>query len=189
MLTLYSSEIIDTYLRKRTSESDFAAWLYQNKEFEEKLPSETYLEIISLEFSNKEVSYDLKKLLDPFINYAELHKKQITELLSNVLNHIGSPTNVFWNLHELAMKGYDFLGDNHSIGNLNEMGKSILGLLDVRLPNSSDKERWELIENVDQEFFESAKEIISKLESNKIRLLGTKRIGNYNQESFNYLEE
>lgn len=189
MLTLDSSEMIDAYLRERISESNFASWLYQNKELEEKLPAETYLELISLDYSEKGNRYDVKKLIEPFINYAELHKKQIIELLNKILNHDGSPSNILWNLYGLAMKGYEFLGDNHSVGNLNEMRKSILWLLDARLPNSSDKEKWELIENIDQELFESAKEIISKLESNKIKLLGTKIVVNYNQESFNYLEE
>jgi hypothetical protein len=189
MLTLTTSEVIDAYLRQIMNQSEFADWLYRSKELEEKLPAEIYLELINLDYSEKENRYDVKKLIDPFINYAELHKKQIIELLNNILNHHGSPSSILWDLYGLAMKGYWFLGDNHAVGNLNEMGKSILWLLDARLPNSSDKERWELIENVDKELFESAKEIISKLESTKIRLLGTKTIGNYNQESFNYLAE
>jgi len=55
----------------------FEQWVYANKQIANDIPDSIYTDLICIDFSSKDVHCEINKLVEPFIDYAGVHKAEI----------------------------------------------------------------------------------------------------------------
>jgi len=107
-------EIENSFFRFLAGElalQEFEQWLYSTSEIEDYLGKPAYLDLISFDFQQPAVNYELSKLIYKHITKAQFHNWQIKRLLKNLLDGNPDPVDVFEKLYNMYCKGYGFLRD------------------------------------------------------------------------------
>lgn len=149
MLNIEFSTKIDSFFNDKVSVSDFECWIHENYSLEQELGETLYLDLISLNYKNQNIKYQLKELIGHLINYESLHKIQILEILNNLKNHEGNAKSHIHQLYQYAIIGNDFLAETTVIANYDEQGKSILYFFYKK----EESQYWDIIHKFDNTFF------------------------------------
>jgi len=170
--------------------NDFEQWLYANKELENLLNPEDYLDLISLSFKKSGAKYELWNLLKKHIDLGEFETYKMLELLNEAKRKTKRLPYILMEFYHLYCKGYDFLQD--------------LGLgigLEVQVPSlkNTTAETWdeltseqqkELLDSFSPKLEECIEQVLFWLETRKIILTGKQdEIGHYDYEDLRTEEE
>jgi len=187
LMRLETTKILSSFFEdKNKSISEFEEWLYTNPQLENELGDDIYTDLISLDFNDNSIRTYVKELVDPILDYAQLHRKEILETLGGLINKSSKPLEGIKDLFNWAEKGYMFLATNETIANLGEQGKSIVHSID----NDMDKEtQWNKLLMNDVNFIDEMILIKEKIERNSIIFTGKKESGNLFGDQFNYTEK
>lgn len=121
-------EIRDAFHRVLTKElpvADFEAWVYTTPELDDFLGEEEYFELISLNYKEKRAHANLKKLLDNYVDWQQVHDAELRQTLQNLIDN-ATPDDVlealvtsynwycagYYFLENVAAD-YGFLADTH----------------------------------------------------------------------------
>lgn len=96
-------------LTDRITTNDFEQWLYKNEQFDKELPNNLYLDLISLNYSNKYVINELHELLDDYVQLYKFKKYEIMEYLQSIIKKDENCGNSILMTYELYCDGYSFL--------------------------------------------------------------------------------
>ena len=94
---------------------EFEVWLYANKNLDNILNPEDYLELISLGYKSSTAKYDLAKLLEPLVDKGEYEKWKLLKMLAKALQRDKELPQLLMSFYDLYCKGYSFL-DNLGLG-------------------------------------------------------------------------
>lgn len=94
---------------------EFEAWVYGNKELENLLSPELYLDLISCGYHHKESRYELTEILEKIIDPASYEKWRLERLLDQALDKTDRLPEILIQFYELYCQGYGFL-DNLGLG-------------------------------------------------------------------------
>jgi hypothetical protein len=116
---ILSNEEMETYyfrfLNGEISLEDFEQWLYATPELETYLGETAYFELVSFNFHQPAVKYELFKLLDIYTTPAEFYTWQLKQLLKSLsdslLDNTLDQVEVFEGLYNMYSKGYYLLSD------------------------------------------------------------------------------
>ena len=185
-MRIETAKILTAFIGNRSSLiSDFEQWIYSNSSLEEELGSEIYTDLITLNFKDTSIRDRVKELVDPIIDYADLHKNEILTIVEGLIFQIIKPLKGIRQLYSLAEKGYIFLGEIDVIGNFGEQGKSIMHLIDNKMNNEL---QWDILLKNEPNFINDLTQLKVKLETNRIALTGKKEVVKYCGEQFKYEE-
>jgi len=169
---------------------DFEQWVYANKELENLLNPDDYLDLISLNFKKSGAKYELWNLLKKYIDLGEFETYKMLELLNKAKRKTERLPYILMEFYHLYCNGYDFLQD--------------LGLgigLEVQVPSlkNTTAEAWdeltieqqkELLDSFSPKLEECIEQVLFWLETRKIILTGKQdEIGHYHYEDFRTEEE
>lgn len=181
-----TAKILTTFFENRNSSiSDFENWVYSNSSLEDDLGSGVFTDLISLNFNDLSIRVKVKELVDPIIDYADLHKNEILTVIEELISKSIEPLNGIKKLYALAEKGYVFLGSIDVIGNFGEQGKSIVHSIDKEMDKES---QWNKILIIEPNLLHELTQLKEKIETNKIVLTGEKEVLKYYGEQFKYIE-
>ncbi|WP_282055404.1 hypothetical protein [Maribacter luteus] len=168
-MKIETTKILSSFIFKHIDSKEFEEWIYSNENLEDELGNELYLELVSINFKDKDAYSKVIDLLEDRINLGSLHKSEIIELINQIDKKTIHPLKGISKLHRLAELGYLFLGRIDLIGNFGEQGKSLVHILDA----SMDKEsQWSKLNQIDSNFIVDLKVIKNKLENGSIKLTG-----------------
>lgn len=186
-MRIETAKLLTSFIEnKDCSISEFEQWVYTNSELEKELGTDNYTDLISLNFNDDSIRLNVKEIVDPILNYAELHKTEILELIQELIIKSRKPLDGIRQLNKWAEKGYLFLGSIESIGNFGEQGKSIV----YSLNDEMDKEsQWNKLQKVDSYFINDLTMIKEKIETNRIIFTGEREVIKYYGEQFKYEEK
>jgi len=125
-----TTEIFLDYLDSKISSIDFERYLYSTQTLESELGEEIYLELISINYKQRDSRSAVSNLISPFLNYGEIHKSMIINTIDNILS---KKVNILDGISELngwPWKGYTFLGEIEIIASIGEAGKSVIHIID-----------------------------------------------------------
>ncbi|RYZ20467.1 MAG: hypothetical protein EOO10_23200 [Chitinophagaceae bacterium] len=94
---------------------EFEQWLYADKQFENILSYEDYLDLISYGYKEPAAKYGLFKLLEKHIDKGEYEKWRLLRLLHRALLRDSDLPQILMNFYDLYYKGYGFF-NNLGIG-------------------------------------------------------------------------
>lgn len=91
--------------------SEFEQWLYADKELEQYMSAEDYLEIISLDYREKSTKYALWKLLKTQIDIGDFETYKLLRLLREAKQKNKRLPAILAEFYDLYCRGYEFLRD------------------------------------------------------------------------------
>jgi len=151
----------------------FESWIYSYEDLESILNEEDYIELISLNFNNRYIKYEIQKILDRYIDYSKFEKKRVLSLLYIALESRNDLPDALRSFYYMYCDGYYFFED--------------LGLgygLTCQVPPSNycaetweelnDKEQNEIINSFYPYVERDIKRAINWIERDKIILTGIK---------------
>lgn len=186
-MKLETAEILSRFVDKENSSvPGFEQWVYSNPGLESDLGPGVYSELIALDFSDKSIRVNVKRIVDPILAYADLHKLQLLSLIDGLVSKSIAPLKGIRDLNVWANKGYLFLGSIELVGNFGEQGKSIVHLIDESM---NDNTQWNKTIEADPNFLDELASIKDKIESGRIVLTGEKEELKYYGEQFKYEEK
>ncbi|WP_022825833.1 hypothetical protein [Hymenobacter norwichensis] len=97
-------------LAKKMSVTDFEQWVYATPTLETIMSEDDYLGLITLNYKSNWAFYELEKLLKPYVDRGEMHKRELLELLHTLADG-GSSDDILAALlatFNLFCKGYSF---------------------------------------------------------------------------------
>lgn len=94
---------------------EFENWLYADKNLENILRPEDYLELISLGYKSSTAKYDLAELLERLIDKGEYETWRLLNMLTKALQRSRELPHLLMSFYDLYCKGYSFL-DNLGLG-------------------------------------------------------------------------
>ncbi len=90
--------------------AEFEQWLYQQSTALEGAFGEAgYLALVSLDFSKRDIYYQLAHLLKPHIDMCEYETWRLRELLTTFLSQEGDSQQLLYEIYKLYCQGLDFL--------------------------------------------------------------------------------
>lgn len=184
-MDLRISKILSDYLNGKIKNLDFEKWIYSEGSLENQLGEELYIEVVSLDFKDKSIRHNIEKLVDSKIDYGNLHKQEIIELIDNTLGKRIPLMNSLYSFYDWLTKGYNFFGEINVIGNFGEQGKSIAHIIDESM---SENKKWGKLLYEEPEFLPHIIEIKDKLITGKIILTGERKISQIIKNQYNYTE-
>lgn len=101
------------FLAKKLTVAEFEAWVYNAPELETEVSEDDYLALLTLNYKTPSASYELQKLLVPYIDQAEVQRRQLLEILETIAKG-GPPDSVLaaiistWDWY---LNGYGFLDE------------------------------------------------------------------------------
>ena len=113
-MTLSIDEIENSFFQFLAGElplQEFEQWLYSTPEIESYLGKPAYLEVISFNFRQPAVNYELSKIIYKHIVKTKFDTWQIKRLLKSLLDGTQDAVEVFEKLYDMYGKGYWFLDD------------------------------------------------------------------------------
>ena len=187
LMRIETAKLLTSFIEnKDCSISEFEQWVYTNSELEKELGTDNYTDLISLNFNDDSIRLNVKEIVDPILNYAELHKTEILELIQELIIKSRKPLDGIRQLNKWAEKGYLFRGSIEWIGNFGEQGKWIV----YSLSDEMDKEsQWNKLQKVDSYFINDLTMIKEKIETNRIIFTGEREVIKYYGEQFKYEEK
>lgn len=165
--------------------SNFEQWVYSNSSLEEELGSDIYTDLISLNFKDGSIRVRVKELVEPILDYAEIHKNEILTIVKELIFQTIKPLKGIRQLYTLAEKGYVFLGAIDVIGNFGEQGNSIVHSIDNEM---NMKLQWDILLKIEPSFINDLTQLKEKLETNRIVVTGKKEVVKNYGGQFKYEE-
>jgi hypothetical protein len=185
MLSIESSLTFDEYLQDKRTVSDLEKWIYSNGQLEIELPGDIYSDLISLNYSDKDIKNKITQTIESSIDYSSVHKKRIIDLIDLLLNRKGNVEKLLHEIYSLAGLGYHFLGRIDVIGNLGEQGKSIIHIIS----KLTEQEKWDKLFSIEPTFLNDIREMKNKLLNGDIEITGQFETGLYGQRYFIFTEK
>lgn len=184
-LSLEPSLTFDEYLQDQKTVNELEKWIYSNGQLENELPGDVYLDLISLNYSDKDIKNKIAQTIEAYIDYSSVHKKRIIDLIDMLLNKQGDIEQLLKEIYSLAELGYHFLGRVDAIGNLGEQGKSIF----LIISKLTGREKWDKLLSAEPTFFNDIRAIKMMLLNGDIEITGQYEKGFYGQRYFIYNEK
>lgn len=94
---------------------DFERWLYSKKELEQLLDSDTYIDLISLNFKDRHVKHEMGKIIDPFLNFGKFEERKLRKILTDLIDRNDDFAKSLIDTYDLYCSGYNFF-DNLGLG-------------------------------------------------------------------------
>jgi hypothetical protein len=95
--------------------ADFEKWLYSKKELERLLDSDTYIDLISLNFKDRHVKHEMGKLMDPFLDFGKFEERKLRRTLNDLIERTDDFAKSLIDTYYLYCSGYNFF-DNLGLG-------------------------------------------------------------------------
>lgn len=102
-------------LNDELSIESFEQWVYKTKKLEACFDPTDYIEFISLNFKDRHVIHEMKKIIDKYLDYGEFEKRKIDKILSELINNNDDFAKSLIATYDLYCDGYGFL-DNIGLG-------------------------------------------------------------------------
>jgi hypothetical protein len=93
----------------------FEQWVYKTKELETYFGQTDYLEFISLNFKDRHIIHEMKKIVDKYLDYGEYEKRKINKILADLTSKNDDFAKSLIATYDLYCHGYGFL-DNIGMG-------------------------------------------------------------------------
>ena len=173
------------FLNCQIALTDFEQWVYETLSLEEVLNSNDYLELISLDFTQRHEKYYLdcreriNQIIEKYISLAEYETWKLKRLLNNFLNRKGNLVKILEQFYDLYCQGYGFL-DNLGLGYglnfscyLSEINEPNFRYFFPKTLTAAEIEREikqkvnDILPEVDREI----KKVLSWLEQGKIKII------------------
>ncbi|PQJ12605.1 hypothetical protein CJD36_002340 [Flavipsychrobacter stenotrophus] len=159
---------------------DFEQWLYADKEIENYLTEDDYLDLISLNFKKSGAKYELWELLKKHIDLGEFETYKMLRLLKDAQEKNNNLPEILMDFYDLYCRGYNFLDD---------LGMGFGLALEVPMVRNINAETWDeltptqqqnLLDSFSPRLEKSIENAINWLETGKIILTGKiDEIGHY----------
>ncbi|MBI3258752.1 MAG: hypothetical protein HYZ54_04645 [Ignavibacteriae bacterium] len=177
-------------LNNEISIEEFEAWLYDNKEVEETLPLNEYVDLISFNYKKKGDYYELSNLLKKHIDVSEYETYRILILLKEAQQKTDRLPYLLLEFSDLYYNGYEFLQVLGQVFGLYIDEPYMSGFGDYTLDELSDEHKKELLLSFSDEFDKEIVKVIDWIETKKIFLLGYQDEDNeYKYQDFRPEEE
>lgn len=170
--------------------AEFEQWLYADKEVEQHVPPDDYLDLIAFNFKKKGATYELRDLLKKHIDTGAFETFKMLQLLKKAQQKTLQLPYILMEFYELYCKSYTFLQD---------LGLGIGLAIAVPQVQNTTADSWEeLTDHQQQELLDSwapdmekcMHQVINWLETKKIILTGTQdETGHYNYVDVRTTEE
>ncbi|MCB9043279.1 MAG: hypothetical protein H6554_05895 [Chitinophagales bacterium] len=95
----YSNEI---------SIADFEEWLYSKNELEQFLDYDTYIKLVSLNFKDRNVKYEMGKIINPFLDLGKFEERKLRKVLTDIINRTDDFAKSLIETYNLYCMGYCF---------------------------------------------------------------------------------
>lgn len=102
-------------LNDELSIEKFEQWIYKTKELETYFGQADYLEFISLNFKDRHIIHEMKKIVDKYLDFGEFEKRKINKVLVDLTSKNEDFAKSLIATYELYCDGYGFL-DNIGMG-------------------------------------------------------------------------
>ena len=102
-------------LNGELSIESFEQWVYKTKELEACFNQADFIEFISLNFKDRHVIQEMKKIVDQYLDFGEFEKSKIDKILSDLICRNEDFTKSLIATYDLYCDGYGFL-DNIGMG-------------------------------------------------------------------------
>ena len=151
--------------------SRFKEWVYSNKELEEILNPEEYLELISLNYEIPSSLYKAKKILIRQIDIGKYYEWFLRQILQKIIDRPSDVNTYIEQCYDLYCRGFGFL-DNLGIS---------YGLLIKVPPSNYNADNWNeltsseqsnLIDHLYPAVAEEAKKVLDWFDNGKIVIIG-----------------
>jgi hypothetical protein len=147
----------------RSALDRFEQWIYATDILEEILGAEDYLNLISLDFTNRSTRHDLIKIIDRYIHLGEYQRWKLSELLHRFISLDGDLRSSLWEFYELYCDGFYFL----DVLGL-EYGLTLIDYGEENWQNSTIEQRERLLANLLPGALREAQKVIDWLDTGKI---------------------
>lgn len=102
-------------LNDEVSIESFEQWVYKTKELEAFFEPSDFIEFISLNFKDRHLKHEMKKIVDKYLDYGEFEKRKIDKVLNDLMNKNEDFAKSLIATYDLYCDGYGFL-DNIGLG-------------------------------------------------------------------------
>ncbi|OAQ38506.1 hypothetical protein A5893_13860 [Pedobacter psychrophilus] len=102
-------------LNDELSIENFEHWVYETKELEFFFEQDDYLDFISLDFKDRHIIHEMKKIVDKYLNYGEYEKRKINRILADLISKNDDFSKSLIAAYDMYCDGYEFL-DNIGMG-------------------------------------------------------------------------
>ena len=164
-----TTKILSSYIFKRIDSQEFEEWIYSNENVENEIGSDLYIQLISINYKDKDAYPRAVKLIESRINVGQLHKEEIIDLVDRIETKNIKPLKGISELHKWAELGYLFLGRIDLIGNFGEQWKSLVHQLDDSMNLDT---QWSKLDLIDSNFIKELSDVKNRLERGLIKLTG-----------------
>ncbi|GAA5022096.1 hypothetical protein GCM10011506_01590 [Marivirga lumbricoides] len=185
-MNIQISKILSDYVSKKLTSDEFEEWVYSCQELESELGEELYTELISLDFRDKSNRIEVEKIVENKIDYSELHKNELTQLIRKVCSKELPFKESIRLLYNWMDSGYLFLSKIDTLGNFNEQGKSIIHSIENTMTN---EQMWKILIDIEPNFFNELERIKTKIEDGNILITGEFEHSEYYGKQFKYIEK
>ena len=165
--------------------TDFEQWVYKTLSLEEVLNSDDYLELISLDFTQRsekhylDYCYQINNIIEKYIDFGEYETWKLKKLLNDFLHRKGNLAKILEQFYDLYCQGYGFL-DNLGMGYgldfscyLSEINEPNFRYFFSKTLTAAEIEREieQKVNDILPEVDEEIREILSWLEQGKIEII------------------
>ena len=102
-------------LNEELSIENFEQWVYNTKELEDCFDQADYIEFVSLNFKDRHVIHEMKKVVNKYLDFGEFEKRKIDKILNDLVIKSDDFAKSLIATYDLYCDGYYFL-DNIGIG-------------------------------------------------------------------------
>lgn len=158
-------------IERKTDIKDFEQWVYAEKGLEDRLSSEDYLELISLDYRSPATLYEAEKILKRYIDHGKYYEWRLRRVLQKIIERPRDVHIYIEQCYDMYCDGYNFL-DNLGLG---------YGLAIAVPPNDYTADSWDKLQPNEQkiiigsfypEVSREAKKVLHWIDAKKIILTG-----------------
>ncbi|WP_156317127.1 hypothetical protein [Marinagarivorans algicola] len=156
--------VVYRLIARETEIEEFEQWVYSEKELEQVLTSDEYLDLISLSYKQPSSLYEAEKILKRYIDTGKYYEWSLRRVLEKIVDRPKNVARYIEKCYDLYCDGYSFLDD--------------LGLgygLSVVVPPTDcieENEKSKLIDSFYPAVAEEALKVIGWLESGRVVITG-----------------
>lgn len=166
-----SKLIIYKLIERKIGIMDFEKWVYSEKELENLLSSDDYLELLSLDYRLPSSLYEAEKILKRHIVIGKYYEWRLRQVLQKIIDKPIDVNRYIEQCYDMYCNGYNFL---------NNLAMDY-GLTVAAPPSDYSADTWDELKSIEQEkiinslypgVYREAKRVLSWLDSEKIILTG-----------------
>jgi len=90
---------------------EFEQWLYREAELEKLLGKESYLDLISLNFKDRHIKYEISKVIDSFLDFGLFEEQKLRKILNDLINRTQNFAKSLIATYDLYCSGYNFFNN------------------------------------------------------------------------------